>query len=194
MKHILVTSIAFLMSLGTVKSQHINIGIKGGLNAFSIATDNTTTNDTKLSYNLGLLGHIHLSRQWAFQPELVYSVQGTSYKSGGVDSKLNLNYLNIPLNIQYMFDNGFRLQAGPQIGILTGANLKSGSSSTDVKSSFKGTDIGLTLGISYVQPSTGMGIDGRYNHGLTNINAANSTNSFNRGVQLTLFYLFGHKS
>ncbi len=182
------------MSLGTVKSQHINIGIKGGLNAFSIATDNTTTNDTKLSYNLGLLGHIHLSRQWAFQPELVYSVQGTSYKSGGVDSKLNLNYLNIPLNIQYMFDNGFRLQAGPQIGILTGANLKSGSSSTDVKSSFKGTDIGLTLGISYVQPSTGMGIDGRYNHGLTNINAANSTNSFNRGVQLTLFYLFGHKS
>lgn len=182
------------MLLGTVHSQHINIGIKGGLNAFSIGTENNTTYETKLGYNLGLLGHIHLSKQYAFQPELVYSVQGTTYKNGGVDSKIHLNYINIPLNFQYMFDNGFRLQAGPQLGILTGANLVTGSNKTDVKSSFKGTDIGLTAGISYVKPSTGLGIDFRYNHGLTSINALNSSGSYNRGVQLTLFFLFDHKS
>ena len=33
---------------------------------------------------------------------------------------LRLNYINVPV-LQYMFGDGFRLQTGPQLGILTNA-------------------------------------------------------------------------
>ena len=193
MKHITLTAIALLLFIATAQTQHINYGIKGGLNSYNIVGDNNSANKSNLGYNLGLLGHIHLGPMYALQPEIVYSVQGIAYKSG-VNKKLNLSYINIPLNFQYMFDNGFRLQAGPQLGLLTSANLISGSNSSNVKSNYKGVDIGLTVGVSYVKPSTGYGVDVRYNHGLTNINASESINSYNRGLQLTVFYLFEHRS
>jgi hypothetical protein len=43
-----------------------------------------------------------------------------------------------------------------------------------------------------VVPSTGFGIDLRYNHGINDINKSNDVKSTNRGIQLGLFYLFGH--
>lgn len=194
MKNLLLTSLTFLFLSGIVQSQHVNVGIKGGLNAYTVSGDNTPGYNPKLSFHAGVLGHIHIKTQFAIQPELIFSAQGTTYKANGLENKLNLNYLNIPLNFQYMFDNGFRLQAGPQLGILTSAKLKTGDIKSDSKSNFKIADIGVTLGFSYIKPSTGLGIDIRYNHGLSNINANNSIHSYNRGVQLGLFYLFGHKS
>ncbi len=194
MRTYLLTAIAFLLMTVTVHAQHTNIGIKGGLNAYNIKGDNSSNNDMKYSFHVGLLGHIHLDNQIALQPEIIYSVQGTKYKSNGNDSQLNLNYVNIPLLIQYMFDNGFRIEAGAQLGILASAKSEVGNITTEVKSNFKSTDIGAVVGMSYVKPSTGLGFDIRYNHGLTNINESDAFNSYNRGFQVGLFYLFKHKN
>ncbi len=93
-----------------------------------------------------------------------------------------------------MFDNGFRIEAGAQLGILASAKSEVGNITTEVKSNFKSTDIGAVVGMSYVKPSTGLGFDIRYNHGLTNINESDAFNSYNRGFQVGLFYLFKHKN
>lgn len=134
-----------------------------------------------------------MSDEIAIQPEIYYSAQGTQYKSNGSDLKLNLNYVNVPLLLQYMFDNGFRLQAGAQLGILASAKSEIGGTTTDVKSSFKGTDIAGVVGMSYVKPSTGLGFDIRYNYGVTNISENDNIESFNRGFQVGIFYLFKHR-
>lgn len=194
MKTSFLIVLTFLMTTLGLQAQHANIGIKGGLNAYNIQGDNSSDNEYKLGYHIGLLAHFHIADQFGLQPEAYYSVQGTSFKLNGDEIDLNLSYVNIPLNFQYMFDNGFRLQAGPQLGILASANLKNGSNSVDVKSDFKGIDLGLTVGMSYVKPSTGFGFDIRYNHGLTNINEDSGSEFFNRGFQVGLFYLFQHKS
>jgi opacity protein-like surface antigen len=194
MKSFLFTVVALLLITNAAHSQHVNIGIKGGLNAYTIMGDNSNDFDPKLSYHAGLLGHIHMSNNFALQPEAVFSVQGSKSKIAGVDMLINMNYVNIPLLIQYMFDNGFRLQAGPQLGILASAKSKTGNATADVKDNYKSTDFGLSVGMSYVKPSTGFGIDFRYNHGFTNINNSDAINSYNRGFQLGLFYLFQHKS
>jgi hypothetical protein len=55
-------------------------------------------------------------------------------------------------------------------------------------------EVGASIGASYVVPSTGFGIDARYNIGLTNINKNSDVNSTNRGLQLGIFYIFGHNS
>jgi hypothetical protein len=89
-----------------------------------------------------------------------------------------------------MFDNGFRLEAGPQAGFLISAK----SNDTDVNDYVKNLEFGVGIGASYVHPPTGWGVDARFNQGLTDITDNNSTESYNRGFQLGVFYLFKHRS
>lgn len=194
MKLIITTVLSVFLLAGTATAQHTNIGIKGGLNAYTIKNDNNSNVDTKVSFHLGLIGHIHISNQFALQPELVYSVQGAKYTVAGTEVRLNLNYVNVPLLFQYMFDNGFRLQAGPQLGILASAKSEVNNNDTDVKDDFEPIDLGLAIGASYVNPESNFGVDIRYNAGLSNINKNGNVNSFNRGLQAGVFYLFNHKS
>jgi len=195
MKYLLSAAVAAFLMIGAVSAQHMNVGVKVGLNLFDIASDDNSENDMKAGIHLGLLGHFHLSETLAFQPEVVFSGQGAKFTNGVLDSKLKLDYVNVPLLIQYMFDNGFRLQAGPQIGFLIAANSDTDpNNNIDVKSNYKSVDFGLGIGGSYVHPPSGFGVDLRYNFGLSNINENDNVKSTNNGVQLGVFYLFGHKS
>ncbi len=193
MKFCLIAVASFILMTGTVLAQHSNIGIKGGLNVYNIAAENGSDLDSKLGIHLGLLGHIHLTEQFALQPELVFSGQGAKFMSGGSETSLNLNYINVPILLQYMFDNGFRIQAGPQVGFLASANLKTGNTTTNVSDNYKSIDLGLGVGASYIHIPSSVGVDLRYNHGLSNINENTNNVSRNRGFQLGLFYLFKHK-
>lgn len=197
MKLRLSVALLAILVAGTASAQHsgqkVNFGIKGGFNIYNINNDNNTEYDAKPGFNVGLLGHIHLTRQLALQPELVYSLQGAKYTVSNVDTKINLGYINVPVLFQYMFDNGFRLQAGPQVGFLVNAKSKTGSVSVDVKDDVKPVDFALSAGIGYVHPPSGFGIDARYNLGLSDINENAAFKSTNRGAQLGVFYLFNHK-
>ncbi len=87
MKFYLITIITIMvLAASTATAQNVNIGVKGGLNSFNIETDNSSGFDSKIGLNLGLLGHIHINDQYAFQPELVFSMQGA--ESGNTDIKL----------------------------------------------------------------------------------------------------------
>lgn len=190
MKLYLISIITIMvLAAGTATAQHTNIGVKGGLNSFNIQTDNSSGFDSKIGLHAGLLGHIHLNHQYAFQPELVYSMQGAT--AGNTDFKLD--YINVPLLVQYMFDNGFRIQAGPQLGFLINAKAEN-IDSVDIKDDFKSADLGLSVGASYVHPPTGFGVDARYNLGLSDISENSDVKSTNRGFQIGVFYLFGHRN
>lgn len=187
MKFNLIAVLLACMITGAASAQSVNIGIKGGLNLYTIGGDSDEFYDYKPSFHIGLLGHIHLADNFALQPELVFSAQGAKYES---DQKLNLNYINVPVLFQYMFDNGFRLQAGPQVGFLVSAE----ADGTDIKDNLNGTDFGISFGASYVNPESNFGFDARYNHGLSNFSENEDIDAFNRGFQLGVFYLFKHKS
>ncbi len=189
MTAILITGTASAQH-GNSPAGHINLGIKGGVNVYNVHNDNDTKYDQRAGYNFGLFGHIHFDGQFAIQPEIVYSAQGA--KNG--DTKYNLDYVNVPVLFQYMFDNGFRLQAGPQVGFLISAKSKTNNDNTDIKDNYKPIDFGVSIGASYIFPPTGFGIDARYNFGLSNINKNSAVNSTNRGIQLGIFYIFGHNS
>jgi hypothetical protein len=178
-----------MLMASSVNAQHVNMGIKGGLNLYSIYNDNSSGNDLKPGLHLGLLWHIHKSENFALQPEVVYSLQGANLPA---NVTLNLGYVNVPILFQYMFNNGFRLEAGPQIGILVHAESELSGNRDDVKNNFKPIDIALAGGIGYVS-SSGFGLDARYNYGLSNINDLSSDRITNRGFQVGVFYLFHHQ-
>jgi hypothetical protein len=199
MKLVFTLLTAFLIT-GVALAQHgntppgfINLGIKGGLNLYNIHNDNDVKYDSKIGYHFGLLGHIHLSDYFALQPEIVYSTQGAKYKLNNESTNFNLSYINVPVLFQYMFDNGLRLQAGPQLGLLLAAKSKTGSTTIDNKENLKPIDLALSIGAGYIFPPVGLGIDVRYNLGLNDINETGDVKSTNRGLQLGLFYIFGHK-
>jgi hypothetical protein len=191
MTAILITGIASAQH-GNSPTGQINIGIKGGVNVYNVHNDNNIKYDPRIGFNFGFLGHIHLNNQFAIQPEIVYSAQGAMQNVDNGTNKLNLDYINVPVLLQYMFDNGLRLQAGPQVGFLVSAKSKTGNNSLDVKNDMNPIDLALSFGASYVFPATGLGIDARYNLGLSNINKNGTVNSTNRGLQLGIFYIFGH--
>ena len=180
---------AVLLAIQTTFAQqsHVEFGVKGGVNLANFKDENTSNTDSRTGFYAGGLAHIHLTKHFAVQPELVYSQQGAEY--GG--TKWKANYVNIPVLAQYMFANGFRLQTGPQLGILAGSEVKSGNSETDLDDVFKTTDFSWSFGTSYLTRS-GLGVDARYNLGLSNIDKSESRELKNRVWQLGLFYQFRH--
>jgi hypothetical protein len=188
---------AVIVIPGIAMAQHgnspegqMNFGIKGGLNVYNINNEDNTGYDSRVGVNLGMLGHVHIDPHFALQPELVYSSEGARYTDDFGDTYYyHLDYVNIPILFQYMFDNGLRLQAGPQLGILVNAKSVLDNSSVDLNDT-KSIDFSPSIGASYIVPATGFGMDLRYNLGLSNINADNGPASTNRGLQLGVFYIF----
>lgn len=194
MKKILLTSVIF-MAVTAAVAQHSYVGIKGGVNFSRLTFKDGDATDFRTGFHAGLLSHIHLNKEFAIQPELLYSSQGdeNTISVFGVtaNQKTKLDYITVPVLIQYMFDNGFRVQAGPQVGFLVKAESKIGEITSNQKNSFESTDLGLAAGIGYLSTS-GLGIDGRYVFGLSNINKSGSPVTHSNVAQFGLFYMFHH--
>lgn len=188
MKKTVVLFVLATISSFILNAQQTHFGLKAGLNLSSVAVDNGEDLDTKAGLHVGGLAHIHISKHFALQPELVYSMQGG--KDG--DYKLKLNYLNVPVLAQYMTNDGFRLQTGPQIGFLTKAKTKFNDVEVNVTDELSSIDFSWVFGASYLFPQ-GIGIDARYNLGLTDINDDSGDDLHNRVFQIGLFYQFMHK-
>lgn len=170
-----------------VSAQETHFGLKAGLNVSSVNVSPGGDYDSKAGLHIGGLAHIHISPHFALQPEVVYSMQG-----GKVDDlKLNLNYINIPLLAQYMVDNGFRLQTGPQLGLLVSSKREEGDVEVNLKDNFSTVDFSWAFGMGYLFPE-GFGIDARYNLGINDIWDPGSAKMKNSVFQVGLFYQFMH--
>lgn len=166
----------------------VHVGLKAGVNFSNMATSPDAGYKTKAGFNAGALAHIHLNKTWAIQPEIYYSGQGA--KSNNIATRLD--YVNVPVQLQYMFNKGFRIQTGPQLGVLAAASVKQDKTVTSIRNSMKPMDFGWTFGASYVSEG-GLGVDARYNRGLTRINESGPVNTYNSVFQVGLFYLIKHK-
>ncbi len=191
----------------TAKTSKLRWGIKSGFN-FSNTTNGLNSNlnvfknpSIRGAVYLGAFTQLHLAEKLILQPELVYSPEG-SLQEGQLGANntyvlvttLKLNYLNIPLMLQYNLTGGLYLEAGPQIGFLLKArnrfaNPPSGpSSETDIKSNFSGTNFSLGAGLGY-NFKNGFGISGRYVAGLSNIRTAAPEMKLNT-IQIGTHYRF----
>ena len=189
MKKIVFISLLTTMTYFTQAQVHTDFGIKGGLNLANLKIENTSSPDSKVGLNLGLLAHIHFEPHWAIQPELMYSDQGAKEDVSGTEVKAKLHYINVPVLLQYMTGSGFRIQTGPQFGILASAKTKSGDSESNADNYYKTFDLAWAIGASYITNS-GFGVDARYNIGLADINDAGGSSIKNRVWQFGLFYQF----
>ncbi len=178
MKKVVLVTVIAVLGLTNVNAQEIKFGVKGGLNFAYISGDNTDDIDPITDFNFGLLAEIPISEKISFQPELLYSGQGSS---------VALNYLNIPLMGKYYLTKGLSLEAGPQIGFLLAAK----DDGTDVKDLYNTVDFGVNFGLGY-KLGNGLHFGARYNLGLSNINNIDgfSDKNKNQVFQLSVGYFF----
>lgn len=179
----------FVCAVIATRAQHPHWGIKGGINVANIDIQNGSDPNARVGIHLGGLAHIHLSEHFALQPELMYSNQGAERSTNNAEFKTKLHYINIPVLLQFMTGSGFRLQTGPQLGVLMGAKYKVNDVETDIDDNYETPDFSWSFGGSYVTRK-GLGFDARYNHGISNINDAPGNKYTNRVFQFGVFYQF----
>jgi hypothetical protein len=190
MKKMLLIAAGFMfVNAATAQMGRTEFGIKAGVNIADLKIQNATEGDSRIGFHLGGLAHIHLSRKFALQPELMFSAQGRQQTISGIDYRTNLSYINMPVLVQYMAGSGFRLQTGPQLGLLVDAESGVEDNEANVKDNYKTADISWVFGVSFLT-SSNLGIDARYNLGLSNINDVGNAEVKNRVWQIGVFYQF----
>lgn len=185
-----ILTLAVILTLGSsaLFAQSLHLGIKGGADINKL-NGKPFKDQFSFGYHVGGFAEIGLTSRFGIQPEVLFSqvsVDTSSSFSSVYDfnniKKVKLQYLKIPLLLNYKPNNFVALQLGPQYGI----NLdKNSNLFENGKNAFKTGDFsmvgGLQLEISKIR------IYGRYAVGLSNINDIDNREKWkNQSIQVGL--------
>jgi len=183
---LLFTSILFF-SATTFAQFHI--GVKAGANVTKIE-GKSFKDEFKYGYHLGGFAEIGGRHKLSIHPEVMFNQFATTvdsnynhiYQNAFNSNNIKLNYLSIPIILNYKLIGPISLQAGPQFGILMDNNknlLQNGSEA------FKNGDFSM-VGGAQIKLSM-LRVTGRYMIGLSNINDIDNEDKWkSQGFQISL--------
>jgi len=169
-----------------------HLGVKGGVNITKVE-GKAFKDEFRYGYHLGGFAEIGLGGKLGIQPEVLWSQNQTRVDSSFSDvyenslqisnyQDVTLNYLSIPVLLNYKLGSLMTLQAGPQFGILVDQSktlLQNG------QEAFKKGDFSLVGGAQIHIAK--IRLQGRYFVGLNNISDVGDQNKWNnQGFQLSL--------
>ena len=191
MKRVLLVLIAAGSAM--FASAQIQFGVKAAYNLSNLTiSPSESVTGSKSDFSAGIVASIPLIAGCSLQPEVLYSGQGTSLNDSFETGKINYGYLNVPVLFKFQSSHGLFAETGPQFGFLLSAKETGGDQSVDFKSQTQSTDFSWVFGLGYKLP-LGLGIDARYNLGLTNIakgDALGNATAKNSVFQFGLFFMF----
>lgn len=173
-------------------SAQFHLGIKAGSNITKI-DGKSFKDEFRYGYLLGGFAEIGLGGKLSVQPEVLYnqyqSMVDSSFKAiyqnafnPSYNSNIKLNYLSIPLMLNYKLGSLLALQAGPQFGILLDHNKTLFQNGKDA---FDKGDFSLAGGLQIKISKLRLG--GRYVIGLNNINDFDEKDKWkSQAVQLSV--------
>ena len=181
---------------GQVTAQQIKFGAKAGLNLATFkGADLGAGADLKTKYGVafGATAEFSLTDKFSVQPELLFSQQGLKATievledNEILDVDFNVNYLSVPVLAKYYVLKGLSLEAGPQVSFLLSEKITVNGIEAMEAPEPKKVDFSANIGLGY-QFDNGLFVQGRYNHGFTNINeegddAQNEVFQFSIGYQ-----------
>jgi hypothetical protein len=188
LKSVAILFCALALTTASFAQGFFHAGIKGGVNMFKI--DGVSfSEEFKYGYNAGLFAEINLSKKVGIQPEVLWNQSATRtttrfndmYNEGVRELKdVRLNYLSIPVLLNYSPSRIITFQAGPQFGVLINKDerlLENG------REAFKSGDLSMLGGVQLNVGSIKLG--GRYAVGLMNINDIDNRDKWkNQGFQI----------
>ena len=160
---------------------------------------------------IGAEAEYQIAKPFSLAAGLQFSMQGCQWEDKDFkiegekievkDTKIELNYINLPIVANFYLFKGFAIKGGVQFGYLVGANAKStqkgGSYTVSIDESVKDNcnkfDVSIPVGVSYQVPTIPIYIDARAIFGLSDIGKKEldaDVNSKNQVFQLTVGYKF----
>lgn len=185
-------------------------GVKGGMNVSSISENGGLDDQgSKIGFNAGAFVNIPVAQNFSVQPELLFTQYGSKYDdkqpvtNDTYSGALHLNYVALPVMLQYNVTPGFYLEAGPEFGLLVEARNKYKNETTgqtinesgNLKDNINSFNFGVGLGAGYYF-TPNIGINARYVAGLSDsvkdgYYENNENNIRNNVFQVGLTYKFG---
>lgn len=186
MKKFLAMAALVLSSVGAFaqySAGDVTIQPKVGLNCSSLTGDGY---DYKAGFVGGAELEYHATPMLGISAGVLYSMQGANVKNS--DTKVKMDYVNIPILANVYVAPGLALKAGvqPAFNVNNEFEVEKGGASVSKEFDAKSFDFSIPVGISYEYQN--VCLDARYNFGLTKI--ADNWDSKNTLFQLTLGYKF----
>ncbi len=173
MKKTTLFVLAFFINL-LVLGQNFSVGPILGLN-FSNLSGDIENNSFKAGFAGGVFANYSITTDFGLTGQLLYSQQGANVEFGGVENKIRLDYLQVPLLGAYYFGKDkFRPKVllGPQFGFLLTAKDKDGNDLDPNGQIYETSDISIVAGAGFnynLAPKIWLNADVRYNFGTSNI-------------------------
>ncbi|CAI8790447.1 porin family protein [Chryseobacterium sp. IT-36CA2] len=204
----------------------VRFGVKAGFNASTLSNSNREYGDNnekiKLGSHVGIFVNIPVAEKFSIQPELLFSQMGSKTEEkyvypSGLDGHMirqefsyttNLNYLTLPVMVQYNILPQLYVEAGPEFGYLLGGKSKgdqktentfggtttvsSGSFSNKIPMElYKRFNFGIGIGAGYYFTQN-FGVTARFTAGITDLFKNNDYNNKvrNNALQIGVAYKF----
>jgi len=175
-KH-LVRVFALLVTVGLPAAAQAQVsgGVRAGVNLtnFSVDPEPLPDFETLTGFTAGAFVTVPVNGVFSFQPEVVYSRQGTKLTAAGMTGRMKLDYIQMPLlaRVRTGTHSPLAILVGPSLGFRTQVSLTGpgipAEATEGLDEAFKTFDFGLAAGAEL-----GAGpfvLDARYTWGLTNI-------------------------
>jgi hypothetical protein len=189
MKTLLLSTLALVCFIAV--DAQVNFGIKAGYSLSKLYFSGETAGDNarpKSGFNAGVFATIHLFDSFLLQPEVYYSEEGLKAKDSS--NTVDYNYLNVPVLFKYQHRSGVFVETGPQLGFYLNSNSSLGGMNTSLKSVSNSTAFSWAFGAGYKTSNFPLGLDVRYNLGISNIETYTIFTTRSNVFQIDLFYIF----
>lgn len=189
MKKFILISVLSCLLLNSVFAQSLHVGIKAG-GDFQKIKGQYFNEGLKFGYHAGVFAEIGLPfTKIGLQPEIYFSQVNKRVYTGfgftGLED-VKLNYINIPVLLNFKPLPFLSLQAGPQFGVLVNKDKSISQNGKDV---FKSNDAGIAAGLQL--NLTKIKIYARYIAGLSDVNNTTTGKWHNQNIHLGVgFRLF----
>jgi hypothetical protein len=138
----IVITLAILITASTLQAQSMGrplFGIRGGVNFQNLngkdASGDKLENKLKAGFHLGVDAAISVAPDFYIQPGVLFSTKGAKSEDG--DTKINLSYIEVPINLLYrpLLGTGkLILGFGPYVAFGIGGKVdEDGGDKTDIK-------------------------------------------------------------
>jgi hypothetical protein len=186
MKTILIGALLMALYPLSMHAQGSKAGIKGGLNLSTLSVEDANDNNMVPGFHLGVWGKVMLSDAVGIQPEMLFSSKGVKtiydeeflgFDVADGETKLKLNYIDIPIYLVYNLSDDFNFHLGPYFGILMNASMETDTEILgfiDIddeeeidREEFNAVDIGISAGLGFELDPIVLGFN--YNLGLQQV-------------------------
>ncbi len=118
------------------------------------------------SVRVGVYTNIQFAKKLSLRNEYIFSQVKNLVHTN--NRRFTLNYVELPVLLTYNVHKKISLQAGPSLGFLINASIKTNGVSKDITHDTEERSIGLTVGASYAFSSR-LSFCTRYQHGFNHI-------------------------